>query len=192
MDQFVDQYMNPLIQSFRKIIQFLEKEKVSYTIIGGIANSFYGNPRQTFDIDIKFEMDEQNVSGFIQQLSTVGRLAADDPIAFFKETAVIPVDIDNVRVDLVRSLLPFEKEAIRRSKREAIFGLKALVCTAEDLIIQKAVSVRDKDWMDISAIIHLQYTKLDWDYLMQHIKDLSVFLDDPQIENRIKKIKNEA
>ena len=183
--------MNPLIQSFRKIIQFLEKEKISYTIIGGIANSFYGNPRQTFDIDIKFEMDEQNVPGFIQQLSAISRLAADDPIAFFKETAVIPVDIDNVRVDLVRCLLPFEKEAIRRSKREEIFGLNASVCTAEDLIIQKAVSVRDKDWMDISAIIHLQYRQLDWDYLMQHIKDLSVFLDDPQIENRIEKIKNE-
>jgi len=184
--------MNPLIHSFRKIIQFLEKEKISYTIIGGIANSFYGNPRQTFDIDIKCEIDEKNVSGFIQQLSTIGRLAADDPIAFFKETSVIPVDINNVRVDLVNCLLPFEKEAIRRSKREEIFGLKASVCTAEDLIIQKAVSVRDKDWMDISAIIHLQNKQLDWDYVMQHIKDLPVFLDDPQIEKRIVKIKNET
>lgn len=183
--------MNKLIQALREIIQFLEKEKISYMIIGGIANSFYGNPRQTFDIDIKIDLDEQRVNGFIDQLSSVGTLAAEDPIAFLEETSVIPVDIENVRIDLVRCRLPFEIEAIRRGERKNIFGLNVIVCTAEDLIIQKAVSVRDKDWMDISAIIRLQNTLLDWGYLMQHVKDLSVFLDDPEIWKRIEKLKNE-
>jgi hypothetical protein len=137
--------MNKLIQALREIIQFLEKEKISYMIIGGIANSFYGNPRQTFDIDIKIDLDEQRVNGFIDQLSSVGTLAAEDPIAFLEETSVIPVDIDNVRIDLVRCRLPFEIEAIRRGERKNIFGLNVIVCTAEDLIIQKAVSVRDKE-----------------------------------------------
>jgi len=184
--------MNKLIQSLHEIVQFLKKEKISYMIIGGLANSFYGNPRQTFDIDIKFDLNEQQVNGFIDQLSTIGKLAVDDPIAFLKDTSVLPVDINNVRIDLVRCRLPFETEAIRRSKQKNLFGLSVNVCTAEDLIIQKAVSVRDKDWMDISVIIHLQNTRLDWDYLSQHIQDLSVFLDDPEIWKRIEKFKNES
>ena len=184
--------MNKLIQALRVVIQFLEKEKISYMVIGGIANSFYGNPRQTFDIDIKIDLDDKRIIGFIDQLSSIGQLAAKDPIAFLEDTSVIPVDIDNVRIDLVRCSLPFEIEAIRRGERKNIFGQQAIVCTAEDLIIQKAVSVRDKDWMDISTIIHLQNTQLDWGYLLQHVKDLSVFLDDPEIWKRIEKLKNES
>ena len=184
--------MNKLIQALREIIKFLEKEKISYMIIGGIANSVYGNSRQTFDIDIKFDLEDKGVSGFIDQLSSIGNLAAEDPIAFLEETSVIPVDINNVRIDLLRCRLPFEIDAIRRGERKNIFGQQVIVCTAEDLIIQKAVSVRDKDWMDISAIIHLQNTQLDWDYLLQHVKDLSEFLDDPEIWKRIEKLKNES
>ncbi|MCK4755277.1 MAG: hypothetical protein KAS58_08585, partial [Calditrichia bacterium] len=118
--------MNKLIQALREIIQFLEKEKISYMIIGGIANSFYGNPRQTFDIDIKIDLDEQRVNGFIDQLSSIGKLVAENPIAFLEETSVIPVDIDKVRIDLVRCRLPFEIEAIRRSERKNIFGLNVI------------------------------------------------------------------
>jgi len=184
--------MNKLIQSLREIIQFLEKEKISYMIIGGLANSFYGNPRQTFDIDIKFDLEDERVNDFIDQLSLIGHLAVDDPIAFLKETSVIPIDIKNVRINLVKCQLSFEKEAIGRAEQKKLFGLNGFVCTAEDLIIQKAVSVREKDWMDISAIIHLQNLTLDWDYLTQHVKDLSEFLDDPEIWKRLEKLKNES
>ena len=183
--------MNPLVQALHIIVDFLEKEKINYTVIGGIANSIYGNPRQTFDIDIKIDLNEQRVKGFIDQLSTIGKLAADNPVAFLEETSVIPVDVEHIRIDLVRCQLPFEIEAIRRGKRKNIFSVDANVCTAEDLIIQKAVSVREKDWMDISAIVRLQNTQLDWEYLLHHIKDLSIFLDDPEILKRIEKLKNE-
>jgi len=53
--------MNPLIQALHKIIKFLESEEVDYMIIGGIANSIYGNPKQTFDIDIKVKLEKIEV-----------------------------------------------------------------------------------------------------------------------------------
>ena len=34
---------------------------IPYMIIGGIANSIYGNPRQTFDIDIKVQVDIETI-----------------------------------------------------------------------------------------------------------------------------------
>lgn len=42
-----------LIESLSEIVEFLKINKIPYMIFGGIANSIYRNPRQTFDIDIK-------------------------------------------------------------------------------------------------------------------------------------------
>jgi hypothetical protein len=160
-------------------------------IIGGIASSYYGNPMQTFDIDIKIDLDERRLNAFIEGLSSIGKAAIKDPFAFLQETSVLPFDIDQVRIDLIRCHLPFEIAAIRRAERRRLFGLEAVVCSAEDLIIQKALSIRDKDWLDIAAIIGLQKTALDWDYLLQHLEDLSSFLADPEILKRVEKLKNE-
>jgi len=157
-------------------------------IFGGIANSIYGNPRQTFDIDIKLIL-ETDVGPFLKELSRIGKILPEDPIKFVSETNVIPVDIHAVRVDLVVAELSFEKEAIRRSRFMNFLGVEIKVCTPEDLVIQKAISIREKDWMDIQYVIENMKCQLDWDYLLAHCRDLAVFLDNPDIINRIEKFK---
>ena len=161
-------------------------------VFGGIANSIYGNPRLTFDIDIKFMLkEEEDLSVFIEDLKEVGKIVPANPITFALETNVIPIDIHNVRIDLVVAELPFEKEAIRRSRSIDFFEHKIQVCTPEDMIIQKAVSVREKDWADIQYIIENRGNDLDWTYLLKHCHDLSEFLDDRNIIDRIKKWKDD-
>ena len=97
----------------------------------------------------------------------------------------MPVDVHNVRVDLILATLPYEKEAIERSKVVGTFGFDMKVCQPEDLIIQKAVSKRMKDWMDIEAIIENQRERLDREYLLTHCDELSKFLADRSIYERI-------
>ena len=99
---------------------------------------------------------------------------------FVEQTGVIPVEVDDVRVDLVVAHLLFEEEAIQRSRYADFSGKRIKVCLAEDLIIQKAVSTREKDWMDIKQVIESQRHNMDWNYLLKHCKDLSDFLDDPE------------
>jgi len=156
-------------------------------VFGGIANSIYGNPRQTFDIDIKFNLkSKKDLNPFLEELGRVGNVIPADPMSFVAETNVIPVDINHVRVDLVVAELPFETEAIHRSRSTDFFGVDIRVCTPEDLIIQKAVSVREKDWADIRYIIENRGQDMDWGYLLKHCKDLAEFLDDPTIHERVK------
>jgi len=183
--------MNPLVQAFQIIIKFLEEEKIDYMVIGGIANSIYGNPRQTFDIDIKIDLDEQNLKKFITQLKTVGKLVPKDPVDFVNQHNVLPIDIQSVRIDLVMGRLAFEKAAIKRGIRKKLFGVEANISSVEDLVIQKSISTREKDWFDIRELIQLQRGKIDWDYLFKHIGELSDFLSDPTINKRIRKFKNE-
>lgn len=47
-----------------------------------------------------------------------------------------------------------------------------------------------KDWMDIHYIIENLKNDLDWRYLLKHCKELSKFLDDPEIYTKVEKLKN--
>ena len=184
--------MNQLIEALTKITRWMEQMKIPYMVFGGIANSIYGNPRQTFDVDIKFSLKSKDeMESFLEELEFIAKIIPDNPPQFVEETNVIPVDIDNVRVDLVVAELPFEKEAIQRSQYIRFSNTKIRVCQPEDLIIQKAVSTREKDWMDIRYVIKNQRHKMDWDYLLTHCKELSEFLSKPAIYDRIKAWKNE-
>ena len=184
--------MNRLIKALSTITSWMERMNISYMVFGGIANSIYGNPRQTFDVDIKFSLESKDkLEQFVEELKSIAILLPDEPIQFIKETNVIPIEIDEVRVDLVVADLPFEIEAIQRSRYVDFSNTKIKVCLPEDLIIQKAVSTREKDWFDIRTIIENQSDKMDWNYLLKHCKDLSNFLSKPEIYNQIKKWKNE-
>jgi len=166
--------MNRLIKALTSITSWMERMNISYMVFGGIANSIYGNPRQTFDVDIKFYLESKyEMEQFVEELKAVSTLLPDE------------------RVDLVVADLPFEIEAIQRSRYVDFSNTKIKVCLPEDLIIQKAVSTREKDWLDIRNVIENQRDKMDWNYLLKHCKDLSVFLNNNQIYNRIKKWKDE-
>jgi len=183
--------MNPLVQALEITIKFLEKQNIDYMVIGGIANSIYGNPRQTFDIDIKIAVDDKQLNDFITNISSIGKPVPEDPLKFVKETAVIPVDIADVRVDFIRATLPYEWAAIKRGSKKNLFGVHAQVTSVEDLIIQKSISTRLKDWSDINEIVKFQKTVIDWDYLLKHISDLAGFLADPTIYERMIALKDE-
>jgi hypothetical protein len=188
----MEQSVNPIIKALASMSRLLEKLDVPYMVFGGIANAIYGNPRQTFDIDIKFTLNtEDDIPKFLEELSKEGKIVPENPVIFMSETNVIPVDVHGVRVDLVRADLPFEREAIRRGRLMNFQGVNVRVCTAEDLIIQKAVSVRDKDWMDIHYIINNLRRDINWEYLLKHCKDLANFLEDPGVYDRILEWKNE-
>jgi len=53
--------------------------------------------------------------------------------------------------------------------------------TAEDLIIQKAVAGRTKDWQDIEGILIEQRRQLDLDYLEDWMSQFAEALEQPEI-----------
>jgi predicted nucleotidyltransferase len=183
--------MNQLVQTLKLIVQFLENHKIPYMVFGGIANSIYGNPRQTFDIDIKVNIQgEESLSNFIENSSKVSTILVKNPHEFIQETGVLPIKMKDVRIDIVFANLPYELEAIEKSIKKEIFGIKASITRPEDLIIQKAISQRDKDWMDIKGVIENQKKDLDWDYIIKHAKELGAFLADPSIYQKLIDLKD--
>jgi len=182
-----------LIESLKKIISFIEDAKIPYMVFGGLANGIYGYERQTFDIDIKLNisLEKSDLILFISKISSFAKIMPQNPIDFISKTMVLPVEVDGVRVDLVFCGLDFEQEAIKHANNGMIGNVAIKVATVEDMIIQKAISVRDKDWLDIENLIKINNTKIDWKYLRKNIELFAEILDRPEIISKIMRLKNE-
>jgi hypothetical protein len=48
-------------QSFRRIIELLERHGVEYVVVGGVAAVLQGAPVTTFDFDALFKVDPENI-----------------------------------------------------------------------------------------------------------------------------------
>lgn len=48
-------------QSFRRILELLERHHVEYVVVGGVAAVLQGAPVTTFDIDALFKVDDANI-----------------------------------------------------------------------------------------------------------------------------------
>jgi predicted nucleotidyltransferase len=180
-----------LLTALKVIIEFLETNKIPYMVIGGIANSIYGEPRQTFDIDIKIKINEQiSLVELLERLSKISESIHQNPVNFANEMRVFPINIEGTKIDLIFADLNFEKEAIDNSVRYNYDSIEINVCRPEDLIIQKCVSEREKDWSDIKNIIKININNLNKDYIMKHCKELSDWLSKPDILEKIKKYLN--
>jgi len=174
------------------IVNFLNEKKIKYAIIGGIANSFYSEPRQTFDIDIKIVLNiNEDLEEFIKEIDKISKLLVNKPESFVKKTMVIPIEISDVKIDILIASLPYEINAINNPNLVDFEGLKINILKADDIIIHKSISEREKDWFDIKGIIRNKKNILDWDYIVKNVKELSEWLGNSDFYNKLIDLKNE-
>ena len=52
--------------NYLEIFDRLNKEKIRYIVVGGIAVNFYGIPRMTYDIDLLVYLEDKNLKRFLK------------------------------------------------------------------------------------------------------------------------------
>ncbi|MEW6068946.1 MAG: nucleotidyl transferase AbiEii/AbiGii toxin family protein [Nitrospirota bacterium] len=57
---------------FRKIFTELNKLKIDYLVVGGLAVNFYGVPRLTYDIDLMILLQAENIKKLVSKLTNWG------------------------------------------------------------------------------------------------------------------------
>lgn len=155
---------------------------IPYMVIGGYANAVWGEPRATLDIDIVLWRPELEVNSLLSQLGPEFRPRVAEAAAFVDDSRVLPLVMgEDVQVDLIFALFPFEETAIRRATSVPFAGAEVRVATAEDLIVLKIVSPRDKDLEDIRGVLRRRRDELDFEYLNPLIEELSETLERPEI-----------
>lgn len=157
-----------------KVARALNELGVDYMLIGGQAVLIHGEPRLTRDIDVTLGVDVGSLATIKEVAGAAGLkpLIADD--SFVEETMVFPCiqEESGVRVDLVFSYSPYEREAIERAGTQEVGGEQVKFTTAEDLVIQKCVAGRARDLEDVRAVI-AKNPALDRDYIERWLSEFT-------------------
>jgi len=142
-----------MLNQLKDVFASLEKYKVRYLVIGGIASVLYGVPRATFDLDILIETTSENANSLLAAFLEVNLGTAALTTAEELLSHEITIFQDRVRID-VQTKTPginFE-EAWRNRKIMDFHGQKFSVLSKEDLISSKLASGRDVDLEDVRLL----------------------------------------
>ncbi len=131
------------------VFKSLEKRRVKYVVIGGIAAVMHGVPRATFDLDILIETSAENGVRLLEALKAAG-VGTAEPISS-KQLLQNEITIfeDHVRIDVLTSApgITFERAWKNRETME-FRGQSFNVIGRQDLIASKRASGREEDLED--------------------------------------------
>jgi len=182
--------MKEQLDALREVKGFLDQHRVRHLVIGGIANAIWGRVRATRDADFKVLIGDRTIEEFVSLISRHFEIRVPDAVDFAKRTYVVPIYASNhIAVDLGFGFLPYEEQAIEKAILVNYRGVTFRACTAEDLIIHKAIAEREKDWMDIEGVLVRQGDKLDQAYIAHWLEQFAQALERPELMQRYKALR---
>ena len=158
---------------YLKLFQALDRQKVRYLLVGGVAVNLHGAERMTMDVDLMLAMDGKNLERFrtvadilrlrpavlpvtLEQFcdpKTVASWVTDKRMLAFQLRGP---ELDAPSVDiLVKPVVSF-RSAYRRRKRMKVGDVSISVAASEDLIRLKSGTGRKVDESDILALRRLR------------------------------------
>ena len=168
------------IEALKRVLEFLDRNQIRYMVIGGIANAIYGRPRVTLDADLKISTGELGLKEVRRRAEAEFKPFHRPWLGEHESRHIIALEVmPDMVVDLLVALFPYEEIAIERATLVEYEGLSIRTCTAEDLIIHKAISNRLKDWLDIEGIIRRQKDRLDVKYVRQWLRQWDTEMEPP-------------
>ncbi len=173
------------VNALREVDAFLKAHDVPYVVIGGIANAVRGEPRATHDADLKVLVKGMTIAQFRALAEAQFKPYPRPRLGRAESALIISIEVaPDMIVDLLVAVLPYEEQTIQRAELIEIEGFSLPVCTAEDLIIHKAIADRPKDWLDIEKILLRQGARLDVEYIRNWLIQFAEALEKPELLTR--------
>lgn len=156
----------------KRIVNKLEKAGIPYMLTGGIAVSFWGAPRTTFDIDMVLEIHKEDVEkivGVFKKEFYISKEAVSGAIRHQTTFNIIHYKT-GLKIDfLLRKNNPHRVLEFKRRLKKRIFGKDIFIVSPEDLILVKLQWFRDsqstRHLEDIKSIFRISGDTLDFKYL---------------------------
>ncbi|MEW6040931.1 MAG: nucleotidyltransferase [Elusimicrobiota bacterium] len=178
-----------LIDIFRKIVRFLNKEQIDYLLIGGIAAGVIGEPRATGDIDIDIILDKRDITNFLNKLNKAGfNFSERECMRRARESGSFQIKLNGYHIDFIIASTEIERQAMKRKKTLKVHGIKTNFPSPEDMIILKIIPGRGIDIFDAENIAKRYSGKLDEKYLIEWAQKLADEAEDLRIYNEVKRL----
>jgi predicted nucleotidyltransferase len=144
---------------FLDVVEILQREEVSYAVIGAFALSVHGEIRGTMDVDAVLFTSLRKLTGLRATFESAGfhadlrRGDSDDPIPAM---LVLRDEHDN-QVELLGGLRGMDPEVFARTVEVPFMGVDLHIVGREDFIAMKCFAGGPQDMMDArSAYRHAQ------------------------------------
>jgi len=151
---------------------------------GALALAYYAEPRATIDVDVNVFVPFPNAAEVVQAFERRGLMAEGDPAGWLPNAGVrLGRPGELAKIDLFFSLdNSYERVAarVRRFPFGREGGPDLPFLSAEDLVVFKLSFGRDKDWIDLKAMVR---TLSDMD--LAYIEDLLIGLRGPSMLSRL-------
>ena len=158
---------------YERVLRALNRGKVRYLVIGGLAVNLHGIPRMTADLDIMVDLESKNLARLARVFRRLGyvpkipvkledfaraenrrRWQIEKGMVVFSvmdpEAALWSVDI------MIRNPIRFDA-AFRQRVTVNAGGFRVPVLSVRDLIRLKKLSGREQDVSDVVALRSLRY-----------------------------------
>lgn len=144
--------------ALKEFITCLERAKIDYMVMGGLAVAYYGEVRLTQDIDVTVDLMPNEVEKLLLAVKEKFSPLVEDVNSFVKETWVLPLrhKFVEVRVDVVFAGTFLEKKAILEARLVDFGEIRIKFIPVEYLIIQKILASRPRDLEDVKGILKHQ------------------------------------
>lgn len=173
----------------RQVFDFLDGTRASYLVIGGLAVIVVGEPRTTADADVVLFLDAARAESLLDPARQSGfELDASVERERLRRTGTLRFRRGRFQVDLILASLPFEDAALRRARREKLFGRMVPFPTPEDLILFKVLAGRPKDLLDAEGVARRHGNALDRRYLEETLRPICDLAEDLGPWNRLQQV----
>ena len=178
-----------LSECIQKTLHFLEKEKVDFFLLGGVALSFLGEPRLTRDMDVDIFLTKDQAIGFLKKAKKAAFKFDEKTMSERIQTfGNFRMSYKKIPVDMILASTEFEKLALKRRKRVPFCGEKAYIPSPEDFILLKVIPGRPKDLVDIESVVLKYEGKLDVKYLQQWAQKISDEMENFRVWHQLQKL----
>ncbi len=147
---------------FRRLLESLHRNDVSFVIVGGIAATLHGSARLTFDLDIAYERTPENLARLVAALAPfkpyLRGAPAGLPFKFDVETLKrglnFTLTTSDGSIDLLGEVSGVGSYGVARQHAEeaSIFGGTYYYLNLDALIISKRAAGRPKDFEAIAEL----------------------------------------
>ncbi len=175
-----------LTAALAKAVACLKAAGYRYMVVGGIAVQKWGRARFTYDVDVRVSVPDTDYAK-VRRIIRAAFPESGRP-ELPRNSLIVAAKVDDVIVDFILTVPGYEEIAFDRVVQYDLDGLSVWVCAPEDLIVQKAIAGRAKDWDDIEGVLIEQRGKLDLAYLEDWLEQFAEVLEQPQIVNEYREI----
>lgn len=169
---------------------YLNKQRIGYVLVGGIAVSIHGIPRSTIDADLILSLEEKALPGMILFLKKNGfRASLEDAREAFADGSHFSAEdtLSHLRLDIKGICNEMDRNAYERRIRFRFNGVGMMIESPEDLIAAKLHFGSEQDQRDAEGVFISKSGKLDLEYLSAVCRSYGVAAELAALRKRVQR-----